>query len=134
MTIVIPNHGEGDGLSAFVNKAAVSDLIMRLYSNNITPAETDTAATYTESAFTGYAAKNLVGANWTVTEGAPSTASYAMQQYTSTAGSQAASVYGMFMTRTTGGRIALAERFTGAPFSIVNNGDYIQVTPQITFD
>lgn len=134
MPLLIPNNGEGDGLSAFVNKSALSDLIMRLYTNNITPAETDTAATYTETTFTGYSAKTLAGANWTITEGNPTSAAYAMQQYTSSAGSQSVSIYGLFMTRATGGRIALAERFTSAPYSIVNNGDYIQVTPNITFD
>lgn len=131
---MIPNHGEGDGLRAFVAHTAVSNLILRLFSNNITPAETDTAATFTESAFTGYAAITLIGANWTITEGAPSSAAYARQQFTSSAGAQSASVYGAYMTRATGGRLALAERFTGGPFSIVNNGDFVGVTPQITFD
>lgn len=134
MALLIPNNGEGDGLRAFVNHTAMTDLVLRLYSSNTTPAETDTAATYTETTFTGYSAVTLTGANWTITEGAPSSAAYAQQQFTSSAGSQSESVYGLFMTRATGGRIALAERFTDGPYSIVNDGDYIRVTPQITFD
>lgn len=131
---MIPNHGEGDGLRAFVAHTAATNLILRLFSNNITPAETDTAATYTEASFTGYAAITLNGASWTVNEGAPSNATYARQQFTSTAGSQSASVYGAYMTRATSGRLAIAERFATGPFSINNNGDYIGITPNITFD
>lgn len=134
MTIMIPNNGEGDAAAAFVNKSALSDLILALFTNNITPAETDTAATYTAATFTGYSPVTLVGANWTVTEGAPTQAAYAQQQFTSSAGSQNQNCYGYFMTRTTGGRIALAERFTDGPYLIQNDGDYIRVTPQITFD
>jgi hypothetical protein len=134
MTLLVPNNGEGDSLSYFVNKSAPQDLVLCLYSNNITPAETDTTATYTEAAFTGYAAITLTGASWTVTEGAPSQAAYAQQTFTSTAGSQSVSCYGYLLKRATSGRIALAERFTDGPYTIVNNGDQIKVTPQITQD
>lgn len=134
MTLLVPNNGEGDGLSYFVNKSTPENLVLRLYTNNITPAETDTAATYTETTFTGYAAITLTGANWTITEGAPSSAAYAQQTFTSSAGSQSVSCYGYYMTRATSGRIALAERFTDAPYTITNNGDQIKVTPNITLD
>jgi hypothetical protein len=131
MPLVVPNNGEGDALDAFVAKTAMTALILRLYSNNITPAETDTAATYTEYAATGYAAITLAGASWTTTEGAPSQTVYAQQTFTMTGAGDA---FGYYMTRTTGGRIALAERFTGAPFSIPSGGGTIKITPQITAD
>ena len=134
MALLIPNNGEGDMADAFVAKTPATALILRLYTNNITPSETDTAATYTETTFTGYSAITLTGASWTTTEGAPTQAAYAQQTFTSSAGSQSVSIYGLFMTRTTSGRIALAERFTDGPYSIVNNGDQIRITPQITFD
>jgi hypothetical protein len=131
MPLVVPNNGEGDALDAFVAKTAMTALILRLYSNNITPAETDTAATYTEYAATGYAAITLTGASWTTTEGAPSQTVFAQQTFTMTGAGDA---FGYYMTRTTGGRIALAERFTGAPFSIPSGGGTIKITPQITAD
>lgn len=134
MTLLVPNNGEGDGLAYFVNKSAPENLVLRLFINNVTPAETDTAASYTEAAFTGYGALTLTGANWTVTEGAPSQAAYAQQVFTSSAGSQNVSCYGYYMTRATSGRISLAERFVDGPYTIVNNGDQIKITPQITFD
>lgn len=133
MTIVVPNNGEGDALEYFTNRAAPQNLIMRLYTNNITPAETDVAATYTEASGFGYGAITLTGASWGApSEGAPSSIAYAQQTFTFTGA--LGNVYGYYMTRATSGRIALAERFTGAPFNIANNGDQIKITPQITGD
>lgn len=133
MTIVVPNNGEGDALEYFVNKSAPQNLVLRLYSNNITPAETDTAATYTELVGNGYGPIALAGATWGApSEGAPSSIAYPEQTFTFTGA--AGNVYGLFCTRATSGRIALAERFTGAPVVVNNNGDTIKVTPQITAD
>ena len=41
-------------------KAFLNTCVLRLYKNNHTPAPTDTAASYTQADFTGYAAINLV--------------------------------------------------------------------------
>lgn len=133
MTLLVPNNGEGDGLEYFVNKSAPQNLVLRLYTNNVTPAETDTAASYTEASGSGYSAITLTGTSWgSPTEGAPSSIAYAQQTFTFTGA--LGNVYGYFMTRATSGRIALAERFTDGPYNIANNGDQIKVTPQITLD
>ncbi len=132
MSLLFPDNSEGDGLQYFVNKATPQDLMLRLFTNNVTPAETDTAATYTEAAGSGYAAIQLVGANWVIAEGAPSSASYAQQTFTFTGA--LGNIYGYFFTRFTSGRIAGVERFPSAPYNIVNNGDNLKVTPQITLD
>ena len=134
MTLLVSNNGEGDALAAIVGKAAAENLVLRLYTNDITPAEADTAASYTEATFTGYAAITLTAANWTVTEGAPSNASYAQQTFTSSADQTPQSVYGYYFTRVTSGRIAWAERFPAGPYVIANNGDNIKVTPVLTLD
>lgn len=134
MTLLVPNNGEGDMLTALVAKAAAENLALHLFKSNTTPAETDTTATYTEADFTGYAAITLTAANWVVTEGAPSNAAYPQQTFTSSAGSQSQSVYGYYLTRVTSGRIAWAERFADGPYVIVNNGDQVKVTPVITLD
>lgn len=135
MALLVPNNGEGDALEYFVNRAAPENLSLRLFQNNITPAETDTAATYTVATFTGYANITLTGATWGApSEGAPSSIAYAQQTFSSTAGSQNQSIYGYYMVRVTSGRIALAERFSDGPYVIVNNGDQIKVTPTITAD
>ncbi len=133
MTLLVPNNGEGDGLQYFVNKAAPENLVLRLFTNNITPAETDVAATYTEASGSGYGAITLTGASWGApSEGAPSSIAYAQQTYTFSGA--LGNVYGYFMTRATSGRIALAERFSDGPYNIANNGDQIKITPSITMD
>lgn len=131
MALVVPNNGEGDALDGFTGKTALSTLVLRLYQSNTTPAETDTAASFTEYSATGYSAITLTGSSWTITEGAPSSAAYSQQTYTMTGAGDA---YGYYMTRATGGRLSLAERFTSAPFSIPSGGGTIKVTPQITAD
>ncbi len=132
MALVVPNAGEADGLNYFVNKTAPQNLVLRLYTNNVTPGETDTAATYTEASGNGYASVTLTGASWVITEGAPSNAAYAQQTFTFSGA--LGNVYGYYLTRATSGVIAFAERFSDGPYNIANNGDQIKITPTITFD
>lgn len=134
MALLLPNNGEGDALAAIVGKAAAENLVLRLYTSDTTPAETDTTATYTEATFTGYAAITLTASSWTVTEGAPSNAAYPQQTFTSSADQSPQSVYGYYFTRVTSGRLAWAERFPSGPYVIANNGDNVKVTPKFTLD
>lgn len=134
MTILVPNAGEVIALNYLVNKVTVTrDLIYKLFATNVTPAETDTAATYTEAAGGGYASKTLTGASWTVTGGAPSQAAYAQQTWTFTGAlTTNPTVYGYYVIRATDVDLVLAETFTS--FTPTNNGDQILLTPQITVD
>ncbi|MEH6435784.1 hypothetical protein [Massilia sp. DD77] len=132
--LVVPNTGEVIALSYLVNKYGTTEnLVYGLFTNNITPAETDTLATYTEAAGGGYASIALTGANWTVTGGAPSAAAYAQQTWNfSGALTGNATIYGYFAKRATSGDLVLAETFT--PFTPAASGDQIKLTPQITAD
>jgi len=134
MTILVPNTGEVIALSYLTNKVAIPEnLVYKLFATNVTPAETDTAVSYTEAAGGGYAAKTLTGANWTVTGGAPSSAAYAAQTYTFTGAlTTNATIYGYFVIRATTLDLVLAETFSS--FTPANNGDNIVLTPQITAD
>jgi hypothetical protein len=65
--LVLVNNGEGLLLNNFLNKSAPQDWRMFLFKNNITPAETDTIATYTKSTFTGSAhARRRSGSRCTI--------------------------------------------------------------------
>ena len=134
MALVTPNNGEGDALAAVVGKTAAENLVLKLFQNNITPAETDAAAAYTVATFTGYANITLTAASWTVTEGAPSEAAYPEQSFISSAAQASQSIYGYNLTRVTSGRIAWAERFPAGPYAIANLNDTIKVTPKYTYD
>lgn len=133
MALVVPNGAETFALSYFVGKTGTTEgLTLRLFTNNITPGETDTAGTYTEATGNGYAAIALTGASWTITPGAPTSAAYAQQTFTFTGA--LGNVYGYYLTRTTTGDIAYAERFSDGPYAIANNGDQIKIQPTITMD
>lgn len=134
MTLLVPNVGENIALSYLVGKTTtVRDLIYRLFATNVTPAETDTAGSYTEAAGGGYASKTLTGASWTITNGAPTSADYAQQTWTFTGAlTTNATVYGYYVTRVTDADLVLAETFS--TFTPANNGDQILLTPKITCD
>lgn len=134
MPLVVFNQGEEIALAALLNKTAPENLDLVLFKSNTTPGETDTEATYTAADFTGYATIEFTAASWTITPGAPTEAAYAQQTFTSTAGSQNQPVYGYIIKQRTSGKAILGERFGDGPYTIVNNGDAIKVTPKITAD
>lgn len=134
MALLVPNEGEGLMLENIVNKTAPQTLILALYKNDYTPVETSVHSSFTVADFTGYSATGNVsctGASWTITTGAPTYAGFAQQTWTSSAGSQNQPVYGYWLYTTTSTKCMWAERFTDGPYTIVNNGDAIKVTPYI---
>lgn len=128
MALLMVNQGEVILAEAMLNKTAPQDLVLRLFKNDKTPADSDTESGYTEADFTGYAHQDLTASSWVVTGGAPTTCAYPQVTFTSTAGSQNQPVYGYFLTQVTSGKLMWAERFTDGPYTIVNNGDAIKVT------
>lgn len=131
MAGVLVNQAEVIALKALLNHTAqANNLVLRLFTNNKTPAEADTEADYTEANGYDYAAKTLTGASWTVNPGAPSSATYAEQVWTFTGA--LGNVYGYYYTAN--GVLVAAERFPDGPYNIQNSGDTIKVTPTITAD
>lgn len=131
MALNFPDVGENIALEALVNKTAPQNLVLRLYSNNITPSDTDTAGTYTEATFAGYSAITLTGATWNAA--ASGSISYSAQQtFTRTSTGAPENIYGYYVTQFTSGILVYSERDGAAPFAITNNGDAIKITPTIT--
>lgn len=131
MSIKVPNAIEVEVLTAIVTPA----LTLKLYSNDKTPADGDTSASYTEVTGGGYASKPLTFANWGITSGAPSVALYNTTQvwtFTGPTGGPG-TIYGIFITRNSDGKLICAERFPSAtvPFNPVN-GSIIRYLPRIT--
>jgi len=132
-TLLVTNQAEGLILELITNKTNDNvDLTLHLFSNNVTPAEGDTAATYTEVTGGGYASKTLTGASWTVATGAPSEASYAEQTFTFSSVPGVATVYGYMVKR--GSTLLWAELLPSAPFTIATAGDEVRVTPKLTLE
>lgn len=119
-----------------LNFATPTNVIMRLYTNNRTPSETDALTFYTETtAGAPYTAVSLTGAAWTVSSGASAgaTATYAQQTFNF---STADTIYGYFVTSGDAPpRVLLwSELFTGGPFQLPSSGGTIAVTPKISLD
>lgn len=132
MPLLVPNASEATMLEAILNKTAPQNLVLRLFTNNVTPGEADVAAAYTEATGNGYAAQNLTAGSWTTVAGAPTEATHPEMTFTFTGA--LGNVYGYYVTQATSGLLMWAERFTGAPFNIANNGDQIRVTPKLTLE
>lgn len=132
MTLLVPNASEVIMLEAFLNKTAPQDLVLKLYSSDTTPSETDTELTYTETTGGGYANVALTAASWAVTPGNPTNAVYPeiIFAFTGIAGN----VYGYYVVQSVSGKIMWSERFTNGPFNIQNSGDEIKVTQQIALE
>lgn len=133
MALLVPNASEGTMLEYILNKTAPTDLVIRLFMNNITPAETDVLATYTEAVFVGYTPLVMAGVDWTITPGAPTEAVGTQQVFTAGGPGLPVLIYGYYMTRTgPTGLLMWAERFTTGPFNLQSAGDEIKVTPKFT--
>lgn len=128
MAIVITDIGKQKALEYLVGKDTTTEsLTLKLYSNNLSPSTDDTVSLYTEVSGNGYSDKSLTGSSWIVTDGV---ASYSQQTWTFTGA--AGAVYGYYVVSATSGDLIFAERFSGAPYTVANNGDTIKVTLNIT--
>lgn len=131
MPLNFPDTGENIALEAVVNKTAGQNLILRLYSNNITPSDTDVAGTYTEATFAGYSALTLAGASWNAAAAGSITYS-AQQVFTRNVSGAPENIYGYYCTQAVSGILVYSERDASAPFAVTNNGDEIRITPTIS--
>jgi hypothetical protein len=134
MPLLVPNVGEVVLLTNLLNGGTLENFTLKLFKSNTTPAEGDTAGTYTEADFTGYSAKTLTrsvsGGTWATpsTSGGTTSSAYAAQTFTSSdATSQ--TIYGYFIVGATTGTLILAERFDTARNLV--SPDTLTVTPRI---
>lgn len=129
MAIITSDLGAQKILDAFFNQTS-NDLTLKLFTNDITPTDTNVAGDFTEAAGGGYAAKTLSAGSWTdsVTGGIAQVA-YAKQTFTFTGAlNGGASIYGYYVIDGAGTLIYSEKRNAGA-FTPIDNGDYYEVTP-----
>lgn len=129
-TLLVPDVGEVALLSRALGKSSPEDVDLKLFVSNTTPAEGDTAATYTEANGGGYADVTLAQANWTVgTSGGTTSAEYAEQTFTFTGPlTTNLTIFGYYVVSPTGSVLLWAER-AAATFEPANNGDTYKVSP-----
>ena len=136
MAGLLTNVGEEQMLKLICNKSGVTlrDMSLRLFQNDYTPVEGSVVGNFTVATFTGYASITLATGDWTITPGAPTAAACGQKTFTSSAGSQNQPIYGYYLVTATDEIVIAAERFSDGPYTIVNNGDTIKVTPNITLE
>ena len=133
MALVLSDIGADEFLKVYFNNdrpTGGNDLTLRLFATDVTPADTHTAASYTEAAGGGYSAATLTCGSWTVTVGNdPSDAVYAQVTFTFTGTlTTNPSIYGYYVVDADG-TLIYAEKLS-APFTPANNGDQIKITPK----
>lgn len=132
MALILADVGADELLKAYFNNAfpTSKDLTIKLFKNDVTPADTNVAGTYTEASGGGYASKTLTNGSWTVTpSNDPSVATYAQQTWTFTGAlTGGATVYGYYVVNADGVLI-WAERL-GTAYIPAANGDELKITPK----
>lgn len=139
MAAMVPDEGKIEWAKrALYATSGSEDLSLRLFRNNITPAETDTTATYTVATFTGYSNQTLTssqsGSTWSV----PTTsANIASSTYGSSAITWTATtdqtIYGYYIVSATGGKTMLSEAFGAGKPLVGASSDTLSITPKIRF-
>ncbi len=146
MPFLVPREGGLRILTDLLGGGALENWQLGLFNTNITPSETDTAATYTahEAVFANYARKTLVRSvsptTWNAPvlqtpSGAPSWSSrglvgcshYGSAPQTWTCGPTGDTAHGYFIIGETSGKLILAERFD-SPRTLIA-GDTLSITP-----
>ena len=141
MALVVPNTGDVLMLKYIVNQLKQDgsagdpggERVLRLYTNNYSPAKSTVIGDLTETTISGYTEITVTGANWTVaTSGGTNSAVYSEQTFTFTT---AATIYGYYITTSEMTPSLLwVERFSTAPFTLPAGGGEIAITPRITLN
>jgi hypothetical protein len=134
MPILVPDIGERELLADLLDNG--EDWTLKLFRTDVTPAESDTDASFTVANFTDYVDKTLtraVGAgNW----GTPSTnTGTTSSTYNSgtpqswTCGASGNTIYGAYVVGATSGNLQFSDKFAAA--RTLTDGDTLEYTPII---
>lgn len=132
MALLVPDVGEVALLDMALSDAAPEAQTLKLYTSNTTPAEGDTAGTYTAAAGNGSDPKNIVRATWSgaASVGGVTTKAYPAQTFNFTAGF---TIYGYFVVKATAGTLLWAEKIYAGGQAFAN-GDSLVLTPKIQLE
>ncbi len=132
MALTLSDIGADAILEAYFNNdwPTSKDLTLKLFATDVTPAQTDTASTYTEATGGGYADITITNGSWTVASANdPSDAVYAQQTFTFTGPlTTNLNIYGYYVVNDDG-TLLWAERLASA-FTPTTSGDTVKITLQ----
>jgi hypothetical protein len=134
MPLVIANVGELELLDKMLKDALTvdEDYTLKLFNNNVAPTQASIASTFTETAFTGYAAKTLTRTGWSAATTVSNKAQSSYSQQSWTCGATGDTIYGYYVIGATSSTLLWAELFASP--RIVANTDVLNVTPVFTFN
>ena len=133
MALLVPDAGEANMLDELLKNTTPETQKLKLYSNDISPAEGDTAATYTEATIAGYALISLVRATGGAasSSGGVTTSVYPQQTFSFTG---TGIIVGYYLIKATAATILWAERVFSTPGQTFNNGDQFKLTPKLQLE
>lgn len=123
------------GISRMLDKmltAYGSTLVIKLFKSNTTPAAGDTAGTYTEATFPGYASQSVGTFGASTVASSTATATAAQNTFTRSSTGTTENIYGYYVLDS-GGNLLWAERDPAAPIAMTNSGDSYLITPKFTY-
>ncbi len=134
-TLLFNDQGATQMLGAYFNASFASNknLQLKLFCNNVTPADTDTTSTYTECSGGGYTTGGiaLTNGSWTVSGVAGiEQAAYAQQTFTFTGPlSTNTTIYGYYVIDNASTPNVIFVQLLNSPMTPANNGDALKITP-----
>ena len=133
MPLKVPNVGEQKLLDV-IRTGIFNNATLRLFQNNITPADGDTLATYSVATFTGYAniTLNAWGAVFTNGAGKAET-DETVRTFTQTGTAVTNTIYGYFVVAADGTTLLYAERNPAGGVAMDTTGKTYSVLPRFTF-
>ncbi len=138
MALLVPDVGEVELLKRLLYPSSGENGTLKLYKTNVTPAESDTAGSYTEADFTGYVSKTLTstqsGSTWAVptTGGGTTSSTYGGGTPLSWSPLSTQTVYGYIVVGASSTTLWWAELF--ATSKNLSSGDTLNLTPKMQLD
>jgi hypothetical protein len=134
MALLVPDVGEVELLKRLLYANAGSEnWTLKLYKTNVTPAEGDTAGSYTVADFTGYVDKTLTstqsGATWGVPATSAGTTSSTYGTTLSWSPTSSQTIYGYYVVGATSTVLLFAEVFASS--KNLSDGDTFNLTAKI---
>jgi hypothetical protein len=105
------------------------DTLLRLFTNNLTPLDSHTLASFTTAAGGGYADQTLTGGSWTIADDGTGIiqATYSVRTFTFTGALTGnATVYGYCLSR---GGVLLSAELLSSSATPALSGDFITIAP-----
>ena len=134
MALKVPNASELFILDLLVVEL-FDNAVLHLYQNNITPADGDTLATYTEATFSGYAEITLDAWSAAFTDaGNKARVEEEAREFLHNGGAVNNSIYGYYITNVGSTQLLWAERNPAAPVVINAGNPSYTVLPRFTLN